>query len=97
MNIFSYIYIIDFNRFVAYNSYFFLGFTIDHCPKKVFDKFINVVHDFYLNLHIIYVIEAPFIGHLKLIIFSSIINFVCGNFSFLTANPIKCVILVSKK
>lgn len=80
-----------------YNSYFFLAFTIDHCQTKVFDKFVNVVYDFYLNLHIIYGIEPPFIGHLKLITLSSIINFVCGNFSFLTASPIKCVILVSKK
>lgn len=81
-----------------YNNCLFLEFTIDHGQTKVFDKFINVVYDFYLNLHIIYAIEPPFIGHLKLITLSSVINFVCGNFSFfLTDNPIKCVILVSKK
>lgn len=97
MNIFSYIYIIDFNWFKDYNSYFFLAFTIDHGQTKVFDKFINVVYDFFLNLHIIYAIEPPFVAHLKLISLSSIINFVCGNFSFITASPIKCVVLVSKK
>lgn len=64
MNIFSYIYIIDFNWFKDYNSYFFLAFTIDHSQTKVFDKFINVVYDFYLNLHIIYAIEPPFVAHL---------------------------------